>query len=88
MWRGGCGAQDVSHLDAAGGQGISNQLAVALPPFRFRAHDGDASLPGKSDQRPEVPFEDGSLHVIGIATEPFIFPTAVWRIATWFAEPS
>lgn len=78
-------AQDMSNPGAAGHQCVRNQLPMAAPRHRLRAHQCRCSRLCRVQHLPERRLEAGAVHVIGICTKAFVPPEQVVRRP--FARP-
>ena len=71
------GAENVFDLDAACGQSVGDQRAVAPPGDGFRAHDHRGVRGGEIDEPGQILVEGRSLHVIRVAPKTGILPAGV-----------
>lgn len=83
------GARDVPHLSPACHQRIGDELTMASPPHRFRAHQREASrgfLPPKELVHRGPP--RGCGEVIGVSAEALVLPGAVGRVGSRSTMPA
>ena len=73
-------ARDLAYGNASDHERIRNQGAMAAPGHSLGAHQHDALGHGKVDTAVQASREHRGLHVVGIAAEARIPPTAVCRI--------
>jgi hypothetical protein len=78
----------VTDVDVSRHEDIGNQLAVALPPFRLRAHHRSLPLARKCDQPVQRPRKLDRLHVIGVSAERGMPPAAVRRVRFRLSQPA
>src|SRR5690606_37297426 len=69
VWLGGARTHDVRDGDAAHGERVGDERAVAAPGDRLGAHDGDLFTAGEVDQFVERRGKLRRLHVVGKAAE-------------------
>ena len=79
-------AHDMSYRNAANGERVRNEGAVASPGDGLGAHHSHLFFTAKSDQLLKALFELGRLHVIGEASKRCILPARVLRILMRMAQ--
>src|SRR5690606_16802868 len=88
VWLGGARTHDVRDGDAAHGERVGDERAVAAPGDRLSAHDGDLFTTGEVDQFVERRGKLRRLHVVGKAAERGVAPSSVGRVGSRPPEPA